>query len=279
MKTVLRGIMALILVIAATSAVSAITIMDDVDDITVNASEEFEVIANFTFEEEDGMFPENYTASFNWSVGTTEGIIQLNNSALSGNATGTYAYHTAGTYPVYLNITNETESEWDEVVLLNVTVHALPLDEDIMVVPKTINLKSQGIMTIFIGLTDSIRSLLGIDSDASGKDLRTAVGELDGENLTFEDAEPTKIHVNMKDGGTLMLKFKRPELNLKEDSTKLNGSIKGTNVTIDGIKVKNPGNGKANSEAQALKFALKAENGKGKGNSPDGEVEEEEFEE
>ena len=275
MKTVLRGIIALILVVAATSAVSAITIDDDVNELTVNASEVFTVIANFTFEEEDGMFPENYTANFNWSVGITEGMVQLNTTVPSGNATGTYTYHTAGTYPVYLNITNETGTEWDEVLLLNVTVNALPL-EDVKVVPKTINLKSQGIMTIFIGLTDSIRSLLGIDEDVSGKDLRTAVGELDGEDLAFEGVEPTKIHVNMKDGGTLMLKFKRPELKLKEDTNALNGTLNGTNVTVDGIKVKNPGNGNANSEAKALKFALKANNGKGKENSPEGEMEPEE---
>jgi hypothetical protein len=275
MKTVLRGIIALILVIAAVNAVSALAIDDDVDDITVNASEAFEVIANFMFDETDGMFAENYTAYFNWSAETTEGTVQLNTL---GNVTGSYTYFKAGKYPVYLNVTNETGTATGEVLILNVTVDALTL-EDAKVVPKTLNVKSQGIMTIFIGLTDSIRSLLGIDSEASGKDLRTAVGELDGENLTFEGAEPTKIHVNMKDGGTLMLKFKRPELNLKEDSTKLNGTMKGTNVTIDGIKVKNPGNGKANSEAQALKFALKAENGKGKGNSPDDEPDEVELEE
>jgi hypothetical protein len=278
MKKVLRGIIALILVIAAVNAVSALAIEDDVKEITVNASEEFTVVGNFTFVEADGMYPENYTAYFNWSAETTEGTVKLNTTGFIGNATASYTYYTAGKYPVYLNITNETGTTTGEVLILNVTVDALTL-EDAKVVPKTLNVKSQGIMTIFIGLTDSIRSLLGIDSEASGKDLRTAVGELDGENLTFEDAEPTKIHVNMKDGGTLMLKFKRPELNLKEDSTKLNGTMKGTNVTIDGIKVKNPGNGKANSEAQALKFALKAENGKGKGNSPDDEPDEVELEE
>jgi hypothetical protein len=282
MKTVLRGIIALILVIAAVNAVSALAIVDDVDDFTVNASEAFTIIANFTFDEEDGMYAENYTANFTWSDGSNLfGLVEIINP---GNATATasHAYNLAGEYPVYLNITNETGTATDEVLLLNVTVNALPL-EDAKVVPKTLNVKSQGIMTIFIGLTDSIRSLLGIDSEASGKDLRTAVGELNSGDLTLEgidgDAEPTKIHVNMKDGGTLMLKFKRPDLKLKEDATALNGTLNGTSVAVGGIKVKNPGNGNANSEAQALKFALKAESGKGKGNSPDDEPDEVELEE
>lgn len=274
MKTVLRGIIALILVIAAVNAVSALAIEDDVTEITVNASEEFTVVGNFTFLEEDG---EVFFAYFNWSVETTDATVVINTTSNEGNATASYTYYKAGKYPVYLNVTNETGTTTGDVLLLNVTVNALAL-EDAKVVPKTLNIKSKGIMTIFIGLTDSIRSLLGIDSEASGKDLRTAVRELDGENLTFENAEPTKILFNMKDGGTLMLKYKRQDV-LKEDSTKLNGTMNGTSVAIDGIKVKNPGNGNANSEAKALKFALKAENGKGKGNSPDGEVEEEEFEE
>ena len=274
MKAVLRGIIALILVIAATNAVSAITIVDDVDDITVSTGEVFTVVGNFSFVESDGMYPENYTAYFNWSDRVTEGLVDINTTSKEGNATAHYTYNLAGTYPVYLNITNETATEWDEVLLLNVTVDAIPIEE-VKVVPQTINLKSQGIMTVFIGFTDTIRSLLGIDAEASGKDLRAAVRELDGENLTFENAEPTKILFNMKDGGTLMLKFKRQDI-LKEDTTKLNGTLNGTSVAIDGIEVKNPGNGNAKSEAKALKNANKAGNGKGKGNSPDSEEELEE---
>ncbi|MDD1639519.1 MAG: DUF11 domain-containing protein [Methanomicrobiales archaeon] len=75
---------------------------------------------------------------------------------------------------------------------------------EIEVKPETLNLGSRGVFTVFIRF---------------GEDYPLGEIELEKESLLCNGATPKKIHVNQKDGGTLMAKFRRQDLKVVEPDT------------------------------------------------------------
>ena len=75
---------------------------------------------------------------------------------------------------------------------------------EIEVKPETLNLGSRGVFTVFITF---------------GEDYPQGEIELEKESLLCNGATPKKIHVNQKDGGTLMAKFRRQDLKAAEPDT------------------------------------------------------------
>jgi len=75
---------------------------------------------------------------------------------------------------------------------------------EIEVKPETLNLGSRGIFTVFIRF---------------GEDYPLGEIELEEDDLLCNGATPKKIHVNQKDGGTLMAKFRRQDLSVPEPDT------------------------------------------------------------
>ena len=75
---------------------------------------------------------------------------------------------------------------------------------EIEVKPETLNLGSRGVFTVFIRF---------------GEDYPLGEIELEKESLLCNGATPKKIHVNQKDGGTLMAKFRRQDLKVAEPDT------------------------------------------------------------
>jgi hypothetical protein len=69
---------------------------------------------------------------------------------------------------------------------------------DITIKPETLNLKSRGVFTVFIQLID--------DSSQEG----IILGDLS--SVECGGAQPTKLQLTRKDGGTLMAKYRRQEL-------------------------------------------------------------------
>jgi len=75
------------------------------------------------------------------------------------------------------------------------------LTAEIDVKPETMNLGSRGLFTVFIHL---------------GEDYPLGEITLGEEGITCNGATPKKIHVNQKDGGTLMIKYRRQDLTVPE---------------------------------------------------------------
>jgi hypothetical protein len=79
---------------------------------------------------------------------------------------------------------------------------------DITIKPETLNLKSRGVFTVFIQLIDD-SSQEGITSSQEG----ITLGDLG--SVECGGAPPTKLKMTQKDGGTLMAKYRRQELDEK----------------------------------------------------------------
>jgi PKD repeat protein len=271
MKKQITGLLiAFVILLVFAGGVSAFEITET-KEYTVNASEQVDVLINFSYTADDDL--QNWTATFNWSDDSeSDGFIQ--NDTDTGNVTGSHTYNIAGTYNVNLAVSNETVELFNDTVAI-VTVSAAEMDVN-KITPRTWNLKSNGIMTFFVTMTDSIRELFGVGTQerlnaTEKKEIRTQLK--DGEMFAFDNgsAQPERVKFNMKDGGTFMFKFRRQEVkenNLDGDQIKMKG-----NVTKDGkpalsfkfnetVKVKNAGNDDPDEEAGVA--GANGNNGKGK---------------
>jgi|GEM_PF-647112 len=180
----------------------------------------------------------NVSASINWGPATTEPEIALDDDH-NGTIRGTYTYLTAGTYAVTVEVV-DTATGAIACDTLNVTVN--PQQMDVKVAPKTLNQKSNGIMTVFVSLAE----WLGF-GDADSKDVTIP----DSEEFRIGNATPEKVNFCMKDGGTLILKYKRQDLDLAAGDTNLTvtGNVTTENgpISVAGtgaVSVINPDNGK-----------------------------------
>lgn len=228
-------IMALIPTVSATIDVKII----DVQPTSPVTGEEIQILA---------IYNDTYTGDrkydVNWSGISTGNAIIIPDNDNNGTITDNYTFASAGEYEVTVNVTNETtlESGNDTVSII---VKAQDID-GIKIVPRTLNLKSHGVFTVFLTIADMY--------DVS-----------DLGNITVEGATPSKINFCMKDGGTYILKFKRQNLTgVNAGDQKLNVSGKDGKYDFEGndtVRVINPGNGKEkNTDLNVF-----AANGKSKG--------------
>jgi hypothetical protein len=212
-------IMALIPTVSATIDVKII----DVQPTSPVTGEEIQILA---------IYNDTYTGEriydVNWSGISTGNTIIFPDNANNGTITDNYTFASAGEYKVTVNVTNGTapfESGEDNVTI---TVKAQDID-GLKIVPRTLNLKSHGVFTVFLTIADMYD-----------------VSELG--NITVEGATPSKINFCMKDGGTYILKFNRQDLTgVKAGDEKLNVSGKDGKYDFEGndsVRIINPGNGK-----------------------------------
>lgn len=180
----------------------------------------------------------NLSASVDWSTGRTEAEI-VQDDEQNGTVRATHTYLAAGTYTVTVEVANNATG----VVVcdtLNVTV--APQTANVKVAPKTLNPKSNGVMTVFVGIAEWL-GFAGAD--------RTNVTLSDPTEFRIGNATPEKVNFCMKDGGTLILKYRRQDLDLAAGDGNL--TVTGGAVTENGtvsvagtgaVSVINPGNGK-----------------------------------
>ncbi|WP_292491614.1 hypothetical protein [Methanoculleus sp. 10] len=243
-------IFSLLLVIAvAVPAVQAALVVDAGGDRTVLAGEPVTILA--TYNDTDPAGALNISASIDWSTATTEAEV-VRDDDHNGTVRGTCAYPAAGTYAVTVQVMNNATGTL-ACDTLNVT--ATPQPVEVKAAPKTLNQKSNGIMTIFV----SLAGWLGF-GDADRRDVAAA----DLTEFTIGDAMPEKVNVCAKDGGTLILKYRRADLDLAAGDGNLTvaGSVatENGNVSVAGssaVSVINPGNGKKNGNGDGSADAAK----------------------
>lgn len=234
--TTIRIFSLLIALVLVVPAVQAALTVDAGSDRTVLAGEPVTILA--TCNDTDPLDASNLTASVNWSTATTAPEIVLDDDH---NATvqATYTYLTAGTYAVTVEVANNATGAV-ACDTLNVTVNPLPAE--VKIAPKTLNQKSNGVMTVFV----SIAEWLGV----AGAD-RTNVTVSDPSEFAIGNATPDRVNFCMKDGGTLILKYRRADLDLAAGEGIL--TVTGNVTTEDGtipvagtgaVSVINPGNKK-----------------------------------
>ncbi len=211
-------------------------VVDAGGDRTALTGEQVTILA--TYNGTDVLDALNMSASINWGPATTEPEIALDDDH-NGTIQSTYTYLTAGTYAVTVEVVdNATGAVACDT--LNVTVS--PQSMNVKVVPKTLNQKSNGVMTVFV----SIAEWFGF-SDAD----RTDVAAADPSEFKIGNTTPEKVNFCMKDGGTLILKYRRADLDLAAGDGNL--TVTGNVTTENGlvpvvgngaVSVINPGNGK-----------------------------------
>jgi PKD repeat protein len=275
-KELTRLLIAFVILLVFAEGVSAFTITET-KEYTVNASEQVDVLINFSYDAGDGD-PLLWTATFNWSDDSeSDGFIQ--NDTDTGNVTGSHTYNIAGTYSVNLTVINETAEAPYVYELFNgtvavVTVNPYDVSENVKITPRSLNLENRGIMTVFMEFTNQFREWLGFGDGerltaTEKKEIRTQLK--DGEMFEFEGAQPERVKFNMKDGGTFMFKFRRNEVkeeNLKDDKIQMKGSaVNGTGAKYSfeinkTVNVKNAGNDDPDEDAEVA--GAKGNNGKGK---------------
>jgi hypothetical protein len=238
--THLRLFCLLLVLAAAVPAVQAAITVDAGGDLTVAAGEP--VIIAAVYNDTDVADEANRSATINWTVMETAATV-VPDDDYNGTVSGDYTYLTAGTYTVVVEVDNALAgtSGWDTV---NVTVN--PQTAETKIVPRTLNLKSNGVMTVFINIAQWFGFMDTSDTEAMVSDF---------ESFQLANATPERVHFTMKDGGTLMLKFRRNNLDLAPGDSQ--ATVQGNVTTADGplsvagddaITVINPGNGKKNSE-------------------------------
>ncbi|GLI46322.1 hypothetical protein [Methanoculleus bourgensis] len=232
----IRIVSLLIVLAVAVPAVQAALVVDAGGDRTALAGEPVTILA--TYNDTNVADALNLSASINWGPATTEPEIALDDDH-NGTITGTYTYLTAGTYAVTVEVVDNATGAI-ACDTLNVTVN--PQQMNVKVAPKTLNQKSNGIMTVFVSLAE----WLGF-GDADSKDVTIP----DSEEFRIGNATPEKVNFCMKDGGTLILKYKRQDLDLAAGDTNLTvtGNVTTENgpISVAGtgaVSVINPGNGK-----------------------------------
>jgi len=244
--TPFRVIILLIALAVAVPAVQAALTVEAGSDRTVLAGEPVTILV--VCNDTDALDALNTSVSVNWSTATTEPEIVPDDDH-NGTLQATYTYLTAGTYAVTVEVVDNATG----IVTcdaLNVTVS--PQSAEVKVVPKTLNQKSNGIMTIFVSLAE----WLGFGDTNS-----TNVTVSDPSEFSIGNATPEKVNFCMKDGGTLILKYQRQDLDLAAGDGNLtvtgNATTENGSVSVVGsgaVSVINPGNGK------------KGENGNGNSN-------------
>ncbi|MCK9308446.1 MAG: hypothetical protein M0P17_13070 [Methanoculleus sp.] len=245
--TTIRIFSLLIALAVVVPAVQAALVIDAGNDRTALAGEPVTILA--TCNDTDVFDALNMSASINWSTTTTTPEIVADDEH-NGTIQATYTYPAAGTYAVTVEITNNATG----VVAcdtLNVTVSREPAE--VKVVPKTLNQKSNGVMTIFINFAE----WLGF-GDAN----RTNATLPDPSEFAIGNATPDTVKFNMKDGGTLMLKYRRSDLDLNAGD----GNLTVTGTTEDGsipvmgsgaVSEINPGNKNNHGYAGTAKEKVK----------------------
>ncbi|WP_292365797.1 MULTISPECIES: PKD domain-containing protein [unclassified Methanoculleus] len=234
--TTIRIFSLLIALAVVVPAVQAALVVDAGSDRTVLAGEPVTILA--TCNDTDVFDAMNLSASINWSTGTTDAEI-VQDDECNGTVQATYTYLAAGTYAVTVKVANNATGAV-ACDALNVTVNPQPAE--VKVVGKTLNQKSNGIMTVFINFAEWL-GFAGAD--------RTNVTVSDPSEFAIGNATPEKVNFCMKDGGTLILKYRRQDLDLAAGDDNL--TVTGNAVTEDGnvpvagtgaVSVINPGNGK-----------------------------------
>ena len=231
----------------AVPAVQAALVVDAGGDRTVFAGEPVTVLA--ACNDTDVLDTRNMSASIDWSTGTTEAEIVPDDDH---NATvrGTCTYPVAGTYAVTVTVANNVTGAV-ACDTLNVTVS--PQSAEVKVVPKTLNRKSNGIMTVFVSLAD----WLGF-----ARSDPTNVTAPDPSAFALGNATPEKVNFCMKDGGTLILKYRRADLDLADGDGSL--TVTGNVTTASGpvsvsgsgsVPVINPGNTKKTGAGNKGEYA------------------------
>lgn len=224
----------LLALVVAVPAVQAALTVDAGADRTVLAGEPVVILAacNGT----DALGAANLSASVDWSTETTEAEIVPDDDR-NGTIRAAHTYSAAGTYVVAVEVAdNSTGTVACDT--LNVTVN--PQSAEVKVVPKALNQKSNGVMTVFVSLAE----WLGF---AGADDANAAVS--DPAAFAIGNATPERVNFCMKDGGTLILKYRRADLAAGDG----NLTVTGNAATGDGsisvagsgaVSVINPGNGK-----------------------------------
>jgi len=211
-------------------------VVDAGGDRTALAGEQVTILA--TYNGTGVLDALNMSVTINWGPATTTPEIALDDDH-NGTVQGTYTYLTAGTYAVTVEVVDNATGAI-ACDTLNVTVN--PQQMNVKVAPKTLNQKSNGIMTVFVSLAE----WLGF-GDADSKDVTIP----DSEEFRIGNATPEKVNFCMKDGGTLILKYKRQDLDLAAGDTNLTvtGNVTTENgpISVAGtgaVSVINPDNGK-----------------------------------
>jgi hypothetical protein len=217
----------LLLTLACTPAAATGIVVNAGEDQAVCTGDA--VVINATFEDS---FIDNHSAVVAWGDTSVDaGVVDEQN----GTVAAQHVYAIAGTYAVEVNVTHIDGGFGTDI--LNVTVEPVPLDTKIA--PRSLNPWSNGIMTVFITL-----------SDICGLDFANDIG-----NYTLNGAEPERVHMNMKDGGTLMLKFRRQAIGLGAEGNETTLQVNATDVSGKGVvaagkdTVKIPGNGNGVKES------------------------------
>ncbi|WP_292520611.1 hypothetical protein [Methanoculleus sp.] len=221
-NTTIRVFSLLIALAVAIPAVQAALTVDAGSDRTILAGEPITILA--TFNGTDSFDAMNISASINWSTGTTEAEI-VPDDGHNGTIQATHTYVTAGTYAVTVKVADNLTgaAAYDT---LNVTVNRQPAE--MKVVPKTLNEKGNGVSTVFVNLAE----WLGF-----ARTDRTNMTTPDPSEFRIGNATPERINFCMKDGGTLILKYRRADL----DPAASDGNL--TVIGNGAISAINPGNG------------------------------------
>ena len=234
--TTIRIFSLLIALFLVVPAVQAALTVDAGDDRIALAGEPITILA--TYNDTDVFDALNMSASVNWSTATTAPEI-VPDDDYNGTIQDVYTYSAAGTYVVTVKVANNATGAV-ACDTLNVTVS--PQSAEVKVVPKTLNQKSNGLMTIFVDLAE----WLGFGDSSSAN-----VTVPDPSEFRIGNATPERVNFCMKDGGTLILKYKRQDLDLAagDDNLTVTGNVTTENgpISVAGtgaVSVINPGNGK-----------------------------------
>ncbi|HOI59064.1 MULTISPECIES: hypothetical protein [unclassified Methanoculleus] len=234
--TTIRIFSLLIALFLVVPAVQAALTVDAGDDRIALAGEPITILA--TYNDTDVFDALNMSASVNWSTATTAPEI-VPDDDYNGTIQDVYTYSAAGTYVVTVKVANNATGAV-ACDTLNVTVS--PQSAEVKVVPKTLNQKSNGLMTIFVDLAE----WLGFGDSSSAN-----VTVPDPSEFRIGNATPERVNFCMKDGGTLILKYRRADLDLNAGDGNLtvtgNVTTEEGNIPVLGsgaVSVINPGNKK-----------------------------------
>ncbi|MDN7012767.1 hypothetical protein FGW20_06875 [Methanoculleus sp. FWC-SCC3] len=223
------------LAVVVPAAQAALTV-DAGGDRTALAGEPVTILA--TCNDTDIFDAVNLSAAVDWGTGRTEAEI-VPDDEQNGTVRATHTYLDTGTYTVAVEVKNNATGVVARDTL-NVTV--APQTAEVKVAPRVLNQKSNGVMTVFISIADWL-GFTGTDS------ANTTVS--DPSEFAIGNATPEKVNFCMKDGGTLILKYRQQDLDLAAGDGNL--TVTGGAVTDNGsipvagtgaVSVINPGNGK-----------------------------------
>jgi PKD repeat protein len=262
------GLILCAMILCISGVQAAITVNAGMDQ-TVSVGHQVKV--NAVYNDTAATTVENRSAVINWTRTEAAGTI-VADDGFNGSVTGTYTFSVPGTYTVAVNVSNTNESTW-AVDTLIVTVKGMTMETKI--VPKTLNRKSNGVMTVFLSPGDwwNEADLGTLTRNALNRDM-----------VIFMGAMPMRINFCQKEGGTFILKFRRQDLNIDENDgeQKITGNLtmKDGDMAFEStgsVRIKNADtagkeNGKKNpydeeesdNEDHAREKGVKTSNGHGK---------------